>query len=59
MLHVFGAQEDEHDFHKAGLTQDFLSTFWLMQDLPVCDVSRNSPCSITTVRSGDLVFRSA
>ncbi|HRH82576.1 MAG TPA: methyltransferase domain-containing protein [Thiobacillaceae bacterium] len=24
MMHVFGAQEDPHDFHKVGLTQDFL-----------------------------------
>jgi predicted SAM-dependent methyltransferase len=27
MMHVFGAQEDAHDFHRVGLTQDFLGAF--------------------------------
>ena len=27
MLHMFGAQEDEHDFHKVGLTLDFMGYF--------------------------------
>lgn len=27
MMHAFGAQEDPHDFHKVGLTQDFLVEF--------------------------------
>lgn len=27
MMHMFGAQEDEHDFHKVGLTWDFMSNF--------------------------------
>jgi len=27
MMHMFGAQEDENDFHKTGLTWDFLSHF--------------------------------
>lgn len=27
MMHMFGAQEDEHDFHKVGLTWDFLLNF--------------------------------
>ena len=27
MLHVFGAQEDEYDFHKVGLTWEFLCYF--------------------------------
>jgi predicted SAM-dependent methyltransferase len=27
MMHMFGAQEDEHDFHKSGLTFDFLCHF--------------------------------
>lgn len=26
MMHVFGAQEDPYDFHRVGLTQDFLAT---------------------------------
>ena len=27
MMHMFGAQADEHDFHKVGLTWDFLAQF--------------------------------
>jgi predicted SAM-dependent methyltransferase len=27
MMHVFGAQEDNYDFHKVGLTRDFLCQF--------------------------------
>lgn len=27
MMHMFGAQENEYDFHKVGLTSDFLSSF--------------------------------
>ena len=27
MMHVFGAQEDAHDLHKIGFTQDFLAAF--------------------------------
>lgn len=27
MMHMFGAQEDEHDFHKVGLTLDFMGYF--------------------------------
>lgn len=27
MMHVFGAQEDAHDLHKIGFTQDFLISF--------------------------------
>jgi predicted SAM-dependent methyltransferase len=27
MMHMFGAQEDEHDFHRVGLTWDFLCAF--------------------------------
>jgi predicted O-linked N-acetylglucosamine transferase (SPINDLY family)/predicted SAM-dependent methyltransferase len=28
MRHMFGAQEDEHDFHKVGLTWDFVVSFF-------------------------------